>query len=147
MSREGRHRTELDGTVIRAAIRERSPGVHLASGHIKKAFMGLEFHITRAEFWAENEANQITAEEWLAYLASDPELNLDTWNGKYHALWSGSSAYQEPWLDWFQGNVSTKWPDTALYRKMLKVAAALSAQEQDDEGTVYTKDTDWSFNP
>jgi hypothetical protein len=109
--------------------------------------MGLELHITRAEFWADNDGKEITAEEWLSYVASDSELKLDPRNGKYHAMWLGKSAYDEPWLDWFQGNVNTKWPDTALYRKMLKVATALNAQVQDDDGTVYSKNTDWSFDP
>lgn len=109
--------------------------------------MGLEFHITRAEHWAENEGKEIAAEEWLSYVASDPELRLDPRNGKYHVLWIGESSYDESWLGWAYGNVQTKWPDTALYRKMLRVAAALNAQVQDDDGTVYTKDTDWTFDP
>jgi len=109
--------------------------------------MGVELHITRADLWADNEGKEITTDEWLAYVASDPELKPDTRNGQYFVLWLGRSAYEEPWLDWFQGNVSTKWPDTALYRKMLQIASALGAQVQDDDGTVYTRDTDWSFNP
>lgn len=109
--------------------------------------MGVELYITRAECWAENEGKEITSSEWLSHIASDPELALDPRNGKHHALWLGRSAYAEPWLDWFEGNVHTKWPDTALYRKMLRVAAALNAQVQDDEGTVYSRDTDWSFDP
>jgi hypothetical protein len=109
--------------------------------------MGVELYITRARFWADNEGKEITAEEWLRYVAADPELKLDPRNGKYHVLWLGESAHDEPWLDWFRGNVSTEWPDTALYRKMLRVAAALGAQVQDDNGTVYTRDTDWSFDP
>jgi hypothetical protein len=109
--------------------------------------MGVELHITRAEFWADNEGKEITADEWLSYVTSDPELKLDPRNGKHFALWLGKSAYEEPWFDWFQGNINTKWPDTALYRKMLKIAATLNAQVQDDDGTVYIKDTDWEFDP
>ncbi len=109
--------------------------------------MGVELHITRAEFWAENERDEISADEWLTYVAGDPELQLDTVNGKYHARWLGKSSYDEPWLDWFQGNVHTKWPDTALYQKMLKVAAALDAQVMDDEGHVYRDPTEWEFEP
>jgi hypothetical protein len=109
--------------------------------------VGIEFHITRGEFWASNKGKEITAKEWLAYVASDPELKLDPRNGKYFVLWLGRSAYDEPWLDWLQGNISTKWPDTALYKKMLKIAKALKAHVQDDDGTPYEKDTDWTFQP
>ncbi len=109
--------------------------------------MGVELYITRAVFWADNEGREITTEEWLSYVASDPELKLEPRNGEYFALWLGKSAYQEPWVDWFQGNVSTKWPDTSLFRKMLRIASALKAQVQDDDGTVYKNDTDWSFDP
>src|SRR5689334_16430634 len=86
-----------------------------------RGLMGVEFHITRAEFWAENNDSPITAEEWLSYVASDSELSLDAANGRYFVRWLGASAYDEPWLDWFQENISTKWPDTALYQKMLRV--------------------------
>jgi hypothetical protein len=109
--------------------------------------MGVEFHITRAEFWAENESSPISADEWLSYVASDPELSLDQTNGKFFARWAGPSAYEEPWLDWSQGNIIAKWPDTALYIKMLRIAEVLRAQVQDDEGTVYKSPGDWQFDP
>ncbi|HEV3145846.1 MAG TPA: hypothetical protein VGZ47_18295 [Gemmataceae bacterium] len=109
--------------------------------------MGLEFYITRAEFWADNKGHEITAEEWQTYLASDPELKPDARHGEFGVIWLGRSAYDDPWLNWFRGNVYTKWPDTALYRKMLRIARALGAQVQDDDGNVYTRDTGWNFEP
>lgn len=48
--------------------------------------MGVEFHITRADFWAENDEAQITPEEWLAFIDSDSDLTRDLKNGDYHAL-------------------------------------------------------------
>jgi hypothetical protein len=109
--------------------------------------MGVELHITRAEFWAENDDSPITAEEWLSYIGTDPELSLDRSCGEYFARWSGPSACGEPWLEWFQGNISTKWPDTALYLKMLQVAQALGASVQDDEGAFYPEAGDWEYHP
>lgn len=109
--------------------------------------MGVELHITRAEFWAENEGFEISADEWLAYVAADPELELDPRNGKHFVQWLGKYSYEEPWIDWFQGNLSSKWPVTALYRKMLSIAAVLKAKVMDDEGTVYTAPSDWEFEP
>jgi hypothetical protein len=109
--------------------------------------MGVELYITRAAFWADNDDAPIPAEEWLAFIAADPELSLDPTKGDHVACWHGTSAYPDPWLDWFQGNIHTKWPDTALYRKMLQIAKALGGQVQDDDGTVYQSPNDWQFEP
>ena len=49
--------------------------------------MGVELHITRAEFWADNEKSPITEKEWLKYVASDPEFKLDPRNGKHLRYW------------------------------------------------------------
>lgn len=109
--------------------------------------MGVELYITRAKFWADNDDCQITREEWLEYVRHDPELRLDPENGDNFVLWLGKSQYEQPWLDWSLGNISTKWPDTALFNKMLLVASALSAKIQDDDGTEYLKVGDWVFEP
>lgn len=109
--------------------------------------MGVELFITRADFWAENDSNRIEAEEWLDYVASDPDLELSPENGEYFVIWNGDSEHEIPWLDWLDGNVFTKWPDTALYQKMLLVAGEMSATVQDEEGTLYEKKADWQFSP
>lgn len=96
--------------------------------------MGVELHITRAEeFYFDNENTQITSEEWLSYVETDPELELCQNQGSYFTKWLGESAHEDPWLDWFDGNIHSKWPDTALYHKMLKIAKALNAKIQDDD--------------
>ncbi len=109
--------------------------------------MGVELHITRAEHWVENDGAQISEDEWLTYVSSDPELRITGENGKCFAIWSGPSKYGEPWLDWSRGNISTKWPDAALFQKMLRIAEALGATVQDDEGNEYSKPGDWTFDP
>lgn len=109
--------------------------------------MGVEFHITRAEFWADNDDAQITADEWLNYINNDNELSRCTINGEYHALWSGPSLYEEPWFDWSAGNICTKWPDTFMYRKMLVIAKHLNASVMDDDGTIYSHESQWEFDP
>lgn len=109
--------------------------------------MGVDLHITRAAFWADNQDDQITSEEWLRYIDADAELRLIERNGPFFALWSGPSKHEEPWLNWFQGDIYSKWPDTALYEKMLRIAEALGARVQDDEGVVYSQPGDWIFDP
>jgi hypothetical protein len=109
--------------------------------------MGVELHITRAEHWSENDDQQIGVDEWLAYVASDPELRLWPENGPHFVRWLGKSAYEEPWLEWSQGNIDSKWPDSALYCKMLEIARALGAKVQDDDGTCYSTVGEWQFDP
>jgi hypothetical protein len=81
--------------------------------------------------------NDITAAEWLAYVARDPELSLWPVNGPCMARWTGKSRPADAWLDWFQGNVYTKNPDEALIEKMIHIAHELGAKVQGDDGETY----------
>lgn len=104
--------------------------------------MGYDLHITRAESWADNEGAEIGADEWLAAVRADPELTLapDVGMGPHFARWSGPSRHDDPWLDWRAGNVYTKSPDSALLRKMVRLAERLGARVQGDDGELYTGD-------
>src|SRR5262245_49469907 len=102
--------------------------------------MGYDLHITRADNWADNDGAQISAEEWLAIVRNDPELTLLPENGPCFTHWSGPSRLAEPWLDWSEGNVYTKYPDSALLRKMANLATQLGARVQGDDGEFYTGD-------
>lgn len=99
--------------------------------------MGYDLHITRADFWPDNKGREISAEEWLEVVRSDPELKLAGVNGPYFALWTGESEYAEPWLDWHRGNIYSKNPDDAIIGKMLEIAKRLNAKVQGDDGEVY----------
>ncbi len=109
--------------------------------------MGVEFHITRAEFWAENDDNQISSDEWFNIINSDPELSLSPRNGEFNAIWNGGGSDGEDWLDWSEGNIYTKWPPTPLYRKMLQISHKLNAKVMDDDGTIYETPDAWQYNP
>jgi hypothetical protein len=102
-----------------------------------KRAMGYDLHITRAKFHFENEGAWITADEWLRYVESDPDLKLAGYNGEYFALWSGKSEYPDPWLDWFQGNIYTQNRDAPLIDKMVEIAKKLDAKVQGDDGETY----------
>jgi hypothetical protein len=98
--------------------------------------MGYDLHITRRRQWTDP-GDDITSDEWLAYVARDPELTLSAENGPHWATWSGVSELSEPWLDWDDGNVYSKNPDDSLRRKMSAVATALHARVQGDDGEFY----------
>jgi len=106
--------------------------------------MGYDLHITRAEHWAENEQNPITAEEWLALVESDPDLTIDPRGNKpYFALWLGHwLGWDYPWFDWFRGDIHTKYPDRKTLGKMLEIAAHFGAKVQGDEGELYSRPED-----
>jgi hypothetical protein len=99
--------------------------------------MGYDLHITRKEFHADSDGPEITADEWMAYIASDPELRLAPECGKHHAMLRIQSKYPEPWLDWFGGCVYTKNPDKAIVAKMIQIAERLNARVQGDDGEFY----------
>jgi hypothetical protein len=103
--------------------------------------VGYDIHIIRSDHWSDIEPDQqITAQEWLAYVSGDPELQLAGYNGEYFALWSGQSRYPDPWFDWSLGRIHTKNPDPPLVAKAIEIARALGARVQGDDGEIYLPD-------
>lgn len=52
-------------------------------------------------------------------------------------MWSGPSKYAEPWIDYFEGDLFSKYPDKPLIDKMVQIANALNAKVQGDDGEIY----------
>lgn len=102
--------------------------------------MGYDLHITRADDWSDNQDQWISADEWLEYIKLDSELTLVPEQGEYYAEWSGTSEYDEPWFDWYNGNIETKNPDPPVIQKMIEIAIALNAKVQGDDGEMYPDD-------
>lgn len=92
--------------------------------------MGYDFHITRRDNWYDEGAD-ISSDEWLKYVGSDPELSIDESNGNYFAIWN------EDWLDWRRGEIFTKNPRRNLIEKLIQIANRLNAKVQGDEGEIY----------
>ena len=99
--------------------------------------MGYELHITRRDFYADPNGPAITLEEWMAYVASDPELRLAPEYGKHTVLMTLPSKYPDPWLEWFEGCIDTKNPDKPIVAKMIQIAQKLGACVQGDDGELY----------
>ena len=104
--------------------------------------MGWELHIVRTENWFDSASDPISREEWLQLVNDDEELTIDNVNGDSYAIWSGQSEHDEPWLGWYDGRISTKNPDEALYCKMLQVAERLNAIVVDDDDHKYLLPSD-----
>jgi hypothetical protein len=92
--------------------------------------VGYDLHITRRDNWFDA-GDDISADEWLKYVESDPDLSIDESNGKYFAIW------KEDWLDWSRGEIYTKDPRRNLIEKMIQIANRLNAKVQGDEGEIY----------
>src|SRR5262245_65785172 len=105
----------------------------------------------------ESAISPITLEEWLAVVASDPQLRLDgfaeatTADGTVVrvespglAVWTGWSQHGRhgnmAWMDHRNGRVVVKNPDVEILRKLFKIAASLHATVQGDDGEAYGPD-------
>ena len=104
--------------------------------------MGYDLHITRADFWAENEGREISTEEWSGLVESDPLLMFDTRNGPFFAVLESRGDGTPGWLDWNAGNITSKHPDRLTLRKMLEIAVHLDASVQGDDGERYESTDD-----
>ncbi|RDJ19744.1 hypothetical protein DWF00_27435 [Bosea caraganae] len=116
--------------------------------------MGYDIHITRKLHWSDD-GPIITLDEWLAYVARDPEMRLDgfaetivgggavlriesrglsVWRAYSHNGINGDMA----WFDWsVSGSIIVKNPDMEILGKMWRIAQALSAKVEGDEGEIY----------
>ena len=108
--------------------------------------MGYDLHITRRKRWSDC-GDDITADEWLAYVARDSELSLQPGHSRYFAVWSGNSQLDQPWLDWADGQIYTKYPDPALVTKMVAIAQTVGGSVQGDDGEIYSSGADAQQQP
>ncbi|MGA9399213.1 MAG: hypothetical protein WBV22_13265 [Anaerolineaceae bacterium] len=98
--------------------------------------MGYDLHIIRRAHWSDT-GDDISAEEWLALVAADPELHLEVSNGPYFASWHRPSLDGNHWLEWSNGQISTKNPANVLIDKMVDISQKLGARVQGDDGEIY----------
>lgn len=109
--------------------------------------MGYDLHITRADFWAENVGQEITADEWTALVDSDATLTFNPQNGPYFADLESRSGSSPGWLNWSEGDIFAKNPDRETLRKMLEIAVLLEASVQGDDGECYETASDLPERP
>ena len=111
--------------------------------------MGYGLHITRRAHWSDEHGPEISAEEWVAYAATDPELEI---TGAAEAVspqgetirmaspgltrWvqGGETA---GWLSFQRGSLSANNPSDDFVIKMHRISVALGAKLEGDEGELY----------
>ena len=109
--------------------------------------LGYDLHITRAEFWAENAGEEISAEEWLELVDSDSSLTINADNGPYFTELKPTDGQTHRWLKWSEGNILTTYPDRATLAKMLEIASRLGASVQGDDGERYSNPSEIPERP
>lgn len=102
--------------------------------------MGYDFHITRRQFWADEDGPAISLAEWLDYTSGDSEIEPDHDNpGSANWVVVSSAGKWPLWWD-ERGEVCAKNPGPALIRKMISVARTFNAGLQDDDGAIHSDD-------
>ena len=102
--------------------------------------MGYCLHITRKEFWADEDGPAISLDEWQRYVSSDPNVESDPDNpGPDNYL---LVSHPDRWPLWWDaiGNVYTKNPDPQVIAKLVEIAAVLNARVRGDDNEVYGMD-------
>jgi hypothetical protein len=100
--------------------------------------MGYDLYITRKKDLDDEDGPLIAADEWLAYIATDPQLHLDQDSESHAVTIDIQSENPEPMLEWVEeGDIYTKDPDLPVIAKMLEIAAALRAKVQGLEGEIF----------
>lgn len=115
--------------------------------------MGYDVHITRAQHWTESELHPIPIDEWLGYVASDPEMRLDNfaeaatdgdllrYDNDGLAVWIAFTGHgidgNMAWFDYRQGAIVVKNPGEEILGKMKIIADVLHANLIGDEGEFY----------
>jgi len=102
--------------------------------------MGYDLHVTRKDYWSDEDGPSISLDEWMAYVASDPDLKPDWENpGPENVRFV---THPGQWPLWWSniGEIYTKNPDRLVVAKLVQIASALGARVVGDDDEVYGVD-------
>ena len=119
--------------------------------------MSYQIHITRASFFSEADAPEISQDEWEAYVKSEPEMELEQFAGskvvhgkdvpnpkESSAVWTeyalAKQSGDKARFELINGNIVVNDPDKDILRKMYEVARSLEANVQGTNGEDYGPD-------
>ncbi|MFE7191384.1 hypothetical protein [Kitasatospora sp. NPDC057541] len=104
--------------------------------------MGYDLHITRREYWWDEVGEDISAAEWGAAVAAEPglvvvPLPVGSSEGVAELVLreSGRSSGEPLW--WRAGRIKAKNPTDVMIATMCRLAKALNARVQGDDGEYY----------
>ena len=103
--------------------------------------MSTYIYVTRRADPLDDDGSQITRDEWLQLIASDPDLTPEDppdrfpgYKDAIYAAWKNYPGGYPAWFVWFKGNIEIKGLDDDLLRKLRAFATALNARIVSEEG-------------
>jgi len=99
--------------------------------------MGYEVHITKKEFWADEDGAILKKEDWNNYVNSDPEIVQDKNNSEDDYLVKDSVSEWPIFWSPDIGEIYTKNPTDLAIEKLKVIAKKLNAKVQGDDGEYY----------
>jgi hypothetical protein len=90
------------------------------------------------------EGPEITRDEWLELVSSDPDLSLERPSDAFagdkteYAAWKGYPGGYTAWFGFADGNISVKGIDDAILAKLRQFARRLDANIISDEGEQFS---------
>lgn len=99
--------------------------------------MAYDIHITRREYWSDDGAPEISASDWAAHVASDPQIAPDQLNGEHDFVFLAHPQGAFP-IFWSRGEILISGADDAMLSKAIAIAAALNAKVLGDDDEQYT---------
>src|SRR5262249_41208298 len=125
----GQLSAETSLSMRRSRLRKRTrwggEGAETNDYTVREQDMGYDLHITRKKFWGDPKGPAISLDEWLAYLAGDPDIVQDWENpGPENSIFI---AHPEKWPIWWResGEIYTKNPDSVMIAKLVQIANRL----------------------
>jgi hypothetical protein len=102
--------------------------------------MSYDLHIVRGPEWFDDSTHQVSADEWIAYIEGDPDLqriNTDNAHSIAAKLVSSTDDDDGQMLSLSSGSISSSYPQPLLLAKMFQVAKHFAAYVVSDDGEIY----------
>ncbi|MDZ7816465.1 MAG: hypothetical protein U5N86_10850 [Planctomycetota bacterium] len=116
--------------------------------------MSYEVFITRASYYSQADAPEISKDEWEAYVKSDPEMEMERYAGskvvqgeaisnpkEHSAVWTEYSLSRQGGdkarFEYSNGSIVVNDPDKEILRKMYTISRSLEANVQGTNGEDY----------
>lgn len=116
--------------------------------------MGYDLYITRKEDWSDVDGQDITLDDWMAYVSGDRSLRIDVERSAAsdprvasgakepsHVVWvdwpDREVGHQEAWIWLERGNLVATDADLKFRQKLFLIAVALDARLMGEGGEVY----------
>lgn len=103
--------------------------------------MGYDLHVTRKEYWSDDEGPEISQDEWIRYAMSDAEIQPDPDNpgDENWIVVLGTDSRPLWWSE--TGELYASNPPDEMIRKLVSVATALNARLLGDDDEIYRTDS------